>query len=97
MPGQSRNPEGLPSLGGNPQGTMPTPYQGGLGPLPPQTMNDQGMNQLAAALAGQGDPNAAPALSPAIVAMLQGDPFGFGGAPTPDFSAPDFGGGGLFG
>ena len=79
-----------PLINGGQPGVYPMPDQG------PQGMNDAQQNPLAAALAGQGDPNAAPAMNPNIVALLNGDPFGFGGAPTPDFAMPDFGGS-LFG
>jgi hypothetical protein len=54
-----------------------------------QGMNGQGIDPLAAALAGQGDPNN-PQLSPAIVAALNDQPFGFNALFSG--SAPDLGG-----
>jgi hypothetical protein len=73
------------------------PDQGSMNdvPLPQQPQIDP----LAAALAGQGDPSN-PQMSPGIVALLNGDTFGFGSAPVvpaADFSMPDFNFGGLFG
>lgn len=69
--------------GAAPQPPLINGGQPGVYPMPgqPQGMNDvPPINPLAAALAGQGDPNAPPMMSPGIVAMLSGDLFGgFGG------------------
>jgi hypothetical protein len=84
-----------------PQAPMINNGQPGVYPMPDQGqqgMNDQGMNPLAAALAGDGGQT--PQLDQsAMLAMALAQP-DFTPTPAPDFAIPDFGGGlfgGLFG
>jgi hypothetical protein len=98
-----RTPEmGQPPTGmDQPQAPLINGGQPGVYSMPgqPQSMNDQPqIDPLAAALAGQGDPNN-PAMAPGMVALLNDQPFGFNAPPvsSADFSMPDFNFGGLFG